>query len=296
MGNFTELIEIITPDKLILKGFWIGPSKPRKAFVFIHGLTADAFSNHKFLLTLADQNTALLFFSNRGSTIISKFRKIDKRKMKGYTSRYVGEAHEVFTECRYDIQGAVNFIRSRGVNEIYLVGHSTGCQKSIYYLAQKGKQKQVSGVVLLCPISDYSAVGKTISIEDNTKAVTYAQKMVELGKAHDLLPPDISLETLDAQRYLSLYTPDSEEEIFTYCQSNKKPIVFRKVKGPMLIIFAEKDEYRDRSTKQIVKWFKKNTRKSSTKITVIKNALHGFNNQENEVAKEIHSWLYSGKL
>jgi len=67
-------------------------------------------------------------------------------------------------------------------------------------------------------MSDYSYAvsSEKPSLE---QAVEQAEKLVKSGKPHELLPPSYSEDLLDAQRYLSLYTPDSEEEIFTYAQT-----------------------------------------------------------------------------
>ncbi|MBU0569841.1 alpha/beta fold hydrolase, partial [Patescibacteria group bacterium] len=158
MENKCRVIEIITPKKYLLNGLWFGGNKPKRAIIFIHGLTGSAFSGHKFITPLANENTAVITFSNRGHSKIARIKKLDERKKKGYTSENIGETHEVFTDCVDDIKGAVDFIKSQGVEKIYLAGHSTGCQKSIYYLSQKSRQKNIKGVILLCPVSDYSAI------------------------------------------------------------------------------------------------------------------------------------------
>lgn len=292
MRNPCEVIEIITPKKFILNGLWFGPEKPKRAIIFVHGLTSSVLSNKQFISSLADRQTAALAFNNRGHDIISKAKKIDKRKKKGYRSIIAGAAHEIFTDCVDDIQGAVKFIRNRKVlKEIFLMGHSTGCQKSIYYLAQKGKQKNIKGVILLAPLSDYSTILKETDKNVLKKAQDHAKRLVKLGKSSNLLPEEIWPETIDAQRFLSLYTPDSPEEIFTYCQKDKKPTTFQKIKIPVLAIFAEKDEYRDRPTKKIVEWFSKISKSRSFKASIIKNAPHSFYKYEKEVVKEIKNWL-----
>lgn len=160
MDNRCKVVSFITPWKYILNGLWFGGDKPKRAIVFIHGLASSAFSNHSLIVPAADQTTAVITFNNRGHDKIARIKKIDKRKKKGYSSELVGEAHEVFTDCVDDIQGVVDFLTKEGVKEIYLAGHSTGCQKSVYYLAQRGKQKLINGVILMCPMSDYAGALK----------------------------------------------------------------------------------------------------------------------------------------
>lgn len=291
MGRSCEVIEIVTPKKFVLNGLWFGGKKAKTAVVFIHGLTSTAFSNHKLLVPLADNNTAVIYFGNRGHDKIAKIRKIDKRRKKGYQSEMIGEAHEVFTDCADDIQGVVDFLKAREIKDIFLAGHSTGCQKSVYFLSRQGKQRQIKGVVLLCPMSDYAAALKSDKDGQLEKVAKLAKKLVKEGKSQEILPLDIWSHMDSAQRFLSLYTPDSQEEIFSYCQKDKNPKAYKSIKIPMLIIFAERDEYRHGSIKKIEQWFKKYSRSQKLESVVIKNALHSFQGQESEVTEQIGNWL-----
>ena len=49
--------------------------------------------------------------------------------------------------------------------------------------------------------------------------------MVKAGKAKELVPKEIWWQYLSAERLLSLYTPDSIEEIFSYAQPDKNRYV-----------------------------------------------------------------------
>ena len=291
MTNNCQVVEIITPKKIILNGLWFGPEHPKKAIIFVHGLGGNAFGAHKLITPLVDQKTAVLIFSNRGHDGISKLRKIDKRKTKGYSSVMAGEALEIFTDCVDDIQGAVNLVKSQNVKGIYLVGHSTGCQKSIYFLSQRGKQSQIKSVILLAPMSDYSSIPQ-LSASQYRPALKMAQKMLEEKRGLDLLPAAIWPEIISAQRFISLYTPDSPEEIFTYSQANKKTFTLRKVKIPILAILAGHDEFRDRPATKIAKWCEKYIGKRKTnRVVIIKNAPHSFNKYENKILEEIRLWI-----
>lgn len=287
----TEVIQIITPKKLILPGLWFGPVHPKRVVVFIHGLTSNAFSGHDLVLPLVDEHTAIITFSNRGNGKIVRMKRIDGRKKKGYTSVIIGEAHERFTDCTDDLQGVINYIHNKQIYEIFLVGHSTGCQKSIYYLSRKGKQGSIKGVVLLAPMSDYA--GALYQDKDNTllTVTDLAKDYCGKGKEHSLLPLNIWPMMHDAQRFLSLYTPNSEEELFCYCQKNKIPKTYQMVKIPQLILLGEKDESRDRSIKKIAQWFKLNSKSKDTRIEIIKKAPHSFFRHEDEVTTHIKVFI-----
>ncbi len=286
----TESIEFETPTRLILKGLWFGGKNAKRALVFVHGLTSSAFSQHELTVPLANEGLAVIYFSNRGSESIAKFHRLENTR-KGYKSEFIGQAHEVFEECIDDIDGVVNFLKGRGVEEIVLVGHSTGCQKSIYYLSHENRQKHIRGVILMCPMSDYAYAKKFDDPQKLKKAEVLARKFIKEGKSHELLPDTISPELLDAQRFISLNTPGSvENQIFPYFEINSKTRYFQKVTIPMLTIFAQKDEYQDRPIEEIEEWFKKNNKSADYKSVTIKDALHSFSGDENKVAHEARNW------
>lgn len=291
LGVNCRLAKIITPNKFSLNGLWFGSENAKRTIIFVHGLTGSAFSTLKIISKLTDKDTSALTFSNRGSAKISKIKKLDSRNKKGAKSYIAGEAHEIFTDCVDDIQGAVNLVNSLGINEIFLIGHSTGSQKSIYYLSRSVNQKKVKGVILLSPLSDYADFIKNTEPKLAKKLQNIARYLVDKNTPHQLMPIDLWPEIHDAQRFLSLYTPNSHEEIFCYAQKGKTPVTFRKVRIPILTILGEKDEHRDRPISKIANWFKKMGGSKNMTIKIIKNTMHGFDSQEEEVIKIISSWI-----
>lgn len=289
----TEVISFSTQDKLVLNGLWFGGSRAKTVFIFVHGLTSSCFSNHALLEPLMNESTAALYFNNRGCGKISKFKKIDKRKASGSRSVFIGEAHEIFTDCIHDIEGAVRLARSRGAQKIFLVGHSTGCQKSVYYLSQKGKQKNIAGVILLSPVSDYASAHTFFPAESLKKAQTIAEELVRAGKSHKLLPEEIWPSLHDAQRFLSLYTPESKEEVFSYAQPEKPTKTYKSIKIPQLVIFGDEDVFIDRPLTHIIEWFKRNSRKITTTIRTIPRGDHSFSGEEPSIARHINQWSHA---
>jgi alpha-beta hydrolase superfamily lysophospholipase len=283
-------VEIVTPRGFLLYGLWFGPLKPRRVFVLVHGLGSSMFSRLKIADYLLGRDTAVLSFNNRGHDKVSHTVKARTRKKASVRG---GAAHEVFTDCADDIQGAVNFARKRA-RETYLIGHSTGCQKSVYWAHKKGRG--VRGIVLLAPISDYAATVMLDGKQKIVKAERAARTLVHRGKKHELLPESVwSWELLaDAQRFLSLYTPDSAEEMFLYSQPKKNPRIVKSLRVPALVLLAEKDEYGDRSAKKIAEWFGKHIRARKSAIRIVSGVPHSFKGGERNVARIIRDWV--GKL
>ena len=281
-----HVVGIATPKKIFLRGLWFGPKRPKRVIIWVHGLGSSMFSKLSIVEKLVDPKTAVLVFNNRGHDKVSRLARADEKKI-GKT-HLAGAAHEVFTDCVDDIQGAVNFAKRQGAKETFLIGHSTGCQKSMYW-ASKKKDRAVKGIILLGPVSDWSAEMKLQGKRKLARAEKTARALLKRGKKHELLPLGVWHEVLDAQRFLSLYTPNSVEEIFTYAQPKKNPKVLRSVRVPVLVVWAEKEEFSDRPAGEAVAWFKKHLRKGKT--VIIPRTGHLFRGAENRVALTIRRWM-----
>ncbi len=283
-----HVIEITTPKKSKLFGLWYGPKKAHRLVIVVHGLTGSMFSlvPRQLPLHLVDSRTAVLSFNNRGHGIVNRIHR-----GKGYVT--AGSAHEVFTDCVDDIRGAVNFARKKGAKNIYLAGHSTGCQKSVYYAFKMRERPLVKGLILLAPVSDHGVAVRDDRNGKLAKAVKHARTLVRYGRKHELLPrsPLTEWSIDDAQRFLSLYTPDSPETVFPYEQANKIPRVLKSVRLPILVLWAGRDEYADRPTEEIIAWFEKNNRSRNFKAVIVPKVGHSFKGAEKRVAADIQRWI-----
>lgn len=283
-----HVIEIVTPKKYLLNGLWFGPVKSKRAVICVHGLTSSAFGMSAIVRALtSDPKLAVITFNNRGFESVA-----DIKQKKGSVTKWkrAGSAHEVFTESLDDLQGAINFARRQGVKDIYIAGHSTGCQKSIYW-ASKTKGKGVKGIMLFAPISDWASNAHFDKKNTIAKALKLARNFVKAGKPHEILPGWTSPMLYDAQRYISLHTPESIEEIFTYAQPQRKPRVYNSVRTPLLVFFAGGDEYGDRPAKDILKWFERHTDSKRFTGIVVPAVNHGFKGAERDIARNIKHWI-----
>lgn len=281
------VVEIVTPRKYVLRGLWFGPRKPQRAIVWIHGLGGSAFSMRRVIDETVNKETAVLAFNNRGFGVINKISSASKKGK----SLAAGSAKECFADCADDIRGALNFVKRQGVKDIFLVGHSTGCQKSVFWASRTKGGGGVKGIILLAPVSDWASEIKRKGKAKIARAANAARALIRRGKKHSLLPEGLWHEVLDAQRFLSLYTPESTEEIFSYAQPGRNPRTLRRVKVPVLTIWAERDEYRDRPTRMIKDWFVSHAQNPRSAFISITGAAHGFRRKEQVVARTLRDWM-----
>lgn len=281
-----HIVEITTPKGVVLNGLWHGSPKAKKVIIWMHGLTGSAFSMKSLVDVIADSSAAVLTFNNRGFGQINTIKKRRGNKTEYITA---GTAHEVFTDCVDDIEGAVRYAKRYGAQRIYIAGHSTGCQKAIYWASRGGKS--VAGIVLLGPLSDYAGAKKTLGEVVLRKAVRHAQKLVKAGRPHELMPRALrEWFACDAQRFLSLYTPDSKEEIFTYAQPERRARALSGVKLPLLVLLAGADEYGDRPANELAAWFERTIVARHT-VAIVPKTQHSFKGGEKRVAKLVKEFM-----
>ena len=277
-----QLVSFESSDKLRLTGFLM-KSKPKnkKLIIHIHGMGGNFYYN-TFIKpindTLQKSNYDLFTINTRGNGYITKFYQGTKKK-------YIGVAHEKLEECIYDIEGAMKFAKKLGYNEFILSGHSTGCQKMIYYQSKK-QNKKVKAILLLAPGDDY-AIDQKEKGKDFTKAVNYAKNQVKKGKGNEILPPWIS--KYSAKRYLEFADPkNTESQLLAYSGKLKH---FSNIKTPILAVFGEKDEFLVGTAQDAFEVLRNKTNSEFLETRIIKDTNHGFKKKEKLLAKVIIDFL-----
>ena len=284
-----HIVDIETPKKIRLNGILFGPTRPRTVIVWVHGLGSSAFSRAELIDVLVSGDTSVLAFNNRGHDGVARVTRGGAKKSKAILA---GAAHEVFTDCVDDIDGALATAQSLGAAHIFLAGHSTGCQKAVYWAHKRKWKPIISGIILLAPLSDYAGAVKIYGKKALSKTTHIAHAMVKARRGSELIPRSAwSAEPDDAQRFLSLYTPDSiEQSIFSYFDDNRRSSMLRSVQVPILTLLAEKDEYADRTASRIARWFEHEVR-SAHRLAIIPEASHGFSENVPQAAQTILQWL-----
>lgn len=285
-----HLAEIETKDRLIHQGLFYRPKKSgRKAILFVHGLSSTFYAGKIMLEAFAvfceKEGVGFAVFNNRGHDLISSTKKVDSTNQKGYTHTYGGAGYEVFEECVFDIESGVEFLKKQGFSQIILVGHSTGCNKICYTLGTL-KLQNVSGVVLLSPLSD--------RLDPQAKIPWYlfslARLFVRFGWG-DKLITGVSYFPGTTKRFLSLFSPHSNEDTFDYGDTQPKMMLYSKIREPLLVVFGGNDELMDRPVKEIQKIFNTFQHSKKYKSLVILNALHSFNGKEEVLVHAIDHWI-----
>lgn len=287
-----ELEEITASDGLIHQGIVSYPHEAgKKAVLWVHGLTSSFYSNTVLLRDVADravrEGYAFGSFNTRGHDMITGIKKMDVKEEKGYTYVTAGAGYEVFEDCRFDIEGQIDFFVNKGYEKIYLLGHSTGANKVCFYAGNK-PNTHLTGAILISPMSDRLNPGEDKNqIEENLKK---CQVLVENGR-EDALVTGMSFFPMTAKRYISLIAPHSLEDQFGYGDVPPFLPYYEQIQLPLYVLFAGNDEYSDRSMEDIQKIFDSKEKTQHYSSEIVPNVLHNFAGNEKEITNRIFSWI-----
>jgi pimeloyl-ACP methyl ester carboxylesterase len=297
------LSEITTKDGLVHQGLFSQPSstaspfawaskdksagKPRskRALLWIHGLSA-AFYNDIFLHETVAQacdkkGWGFAVFNNRGHDLLAGIRKKDGTPPNGYSYYPAGAGQEVFAESVLDIDAGVDFLVGKGFTDVVIVGHSTGANKACYY---------VTGVVLSGPMSD--RLDTSVAPKKRQKDLKFMRHRISEGKGEEPLF-GYHFFPITPRRYVSLFEPGTQEDTFDYGDAEPRMKYFSKIRLPLLVVLAGRDEYADRPIADIKKIFDVRAAARRYKSIIIPGALHKFNGTEKEIAGAITDWTTS---
>lgn len=244
---------------------------------------------------LNEKGIAYFPFDNRGAHIINKLNKT----VDGETQRLkYGCAYELIKECIFDIDGAIEFLKTLGYKTFYLIGGSTGANKICVYNYYK-PENPASKFVLIGGGDDsgftYSQMGK----EKFEFILKECQKKISEGKGLDLAP----IDWMGFYSYQSIFdtlNPEGDYNTFPFYESlnglkiSTKELFceFKSINKPTLVLYGENDEYCYGQVPRIVDALKSNV-SNPEKFTfkVLSGCDHGFYGNEEILVKTIAGWL-----
>lgn len=277
-----ELIRMQSLDGIELPGILYCPEKPTNRIVIhVHGLSGNFYEN-RFIDTLAkvytEKGYSFLTFNNRGKDYISEL-------LKGEDDILGGACYELFEDCLLDLEGVVSWVKERNYKEIFLEGHSYGCNKVIYYYHKKSEEC-IKKIILLAPCD----IPREIEIglgEQYEKCKEESKKLVEANRGEKLIDfPIFANGKISAKTFYSDFYDERENDLFCYRDKNRKNELLESISIPILIVFGDQDEcVLTQPKEKIISYF--TNRCQSCKIEIIENADHSYQAKEHELGKKI---------
>ncbi len=281
-----ELIRINSIDGIEMVGILYEPEeKSNKIVIHVHGLCGNFYEN-RFLDILAKSYTnkgiSFLTFNNRGTNFISEL-------LKGNNFEIIGGCYERFIDCLLDIEGAINYVKEKGYNNIILEGHSYGCNKVIYYYNKK-KDNSISKIVLLAPCDIPQECAKFLGKEEYEIAKRESTKLINEGKQKQLINFSVNANgKISAGTYYNDFLPDGENDFIRYKDGeNSKNKILNSIDIPVLIVFGDADECVLTENIETVKGYLNKNIKNSN-IQIINGADHSYTDKYEELGKIIEN-------
>ena len=294
-------LEFRTSDSLDLPGLLYEPDqKTDKVAIFLHGNgSSSIFYSPSFGATYAkflnERGIAYFPFNNRGSHIIKKLNKT----VNGETQRLkYGCAYELIKECIFDIDGAIEFLKSLGYKTFYLIGASTGANKICVYNFYK-PENPVTKYVFIGGGDDSGFIFSQIGKEKFELILKECKQKISEGKGPELAPE----EWIGLYSYQSVFDtldPDGDYNTFPYYEalnnlkiSTKKLFrEFKSINKSTLVLYGENDEYCYGQVSKIVEKLKIVTpHPDKFTFDVLSECDHGFYGKEDVLVKTIAEWL-----
>ena len=278
-----EFVRFKTSDEVELQG-WLTNVDGGSVAVHIHGMSGNGYEN-QFLDNLRETYTAkgISFFSidTRGRGIISGFRQ-------GKGTKQGGSCFELFEESAYDIEGAIEYLKSLGKTTFILEGHSLGCTKVVNYLMSQ-QPSDIAKVVLLAPTD---MAGWANTEPKHHEYLAHAKELLAESKSEELVGAQCWLDKtpLSAQTYPTICEAGSTADI--YGEREGGPLLGR-IEIPMLIPYGTNDIGITQIDGTMEAWLERVNmiKNANTTIAVIDGAEHGFCGYEEDLAKAVGGFI-----
>lgn len=277
-----NIFSIKTADGLKLYGGLIqGKKRTKSVVVHVHGM-GDFFCGGLLVEAVAkaanDAGHDMFAFNNRGAGLITRIGK-----------GFFGTSLEKFEDCKKDISAALSELKRRGYNKFILSGHSTGCQKIVYYAANV-KKFPIDSLILLSPADDL-AIQKNLLGKKFQKCLNDSEKLCKKNKGDMILPREFKTTMWSAQRFYHLFKPKSiEGNIFNYA----KPITMTgKIHQPIMAVFGEQEQYAVLPPQEMLQKISKTFIHKKSKTILIPNADHSYHGEEKILYRELKKFFTS---
>lgn len=297
MGNLSpEIITIETADQLRLPGMFFA-AEGKVAAIFLHGTGGSSvFYSADRQLPLAEAlqevGVSYLAFNNRGAHPVQRLHQ-GKEKVN------FGSAYEQIEDCVADIEAAMAWLRQRGYEDVYLIGHSSGANKICVY-DYLTVVPAARGYVLLGGGDDTGLYYQQFGRERFHSLLKKAKEKVEGGLGRELLrEPELGEYLLSYQAFYDVANPDGLYNIFPFVAEATgepkaaKPL-FREFSGlqrPVLVVYGEQDEYCLRGGTYAVSVLERFAPAGDTSFSVLHDTDHGFTGKERILAETCAHWI-----
>lgn len=292
----TNTLVILATDGTKMQALhYTGGKEKKRIIIHVHGMAGNFYENpfmEEIAANCKEVGIDYMCFNNRGHDYIADCERVHTEGSEFYNG---GGAYENFTECIYDIEGAIRWAILEGYSDIFLEGHSSGSNKIVYSLDKLGlsndMMKKVKGLILISPCDDIGVYQSEISNEDRDSSFKMAKSFMNNGEENALMPLGTFFDyLLSAKTFLECFVEDSPLDMFPYRRGNIKDTNMSKIEIPKLILFGDNGDFVLQEFDEIRDIYKQSAIQNY-EICVINNANHSYKGCEKKLAENIVKWI-----
>ena len=271
-----------TRDELRLPMIHFESNKKDICIICIHGMCGTIIDNYFATVwgkLLAKNDIGFIYEHNRGHSIENDI------VMKDGSFKRCGCMYEIFEDCIYDIDLAIQTAKEKGYKRIILLGHSLGCNKVIYYYYKK--HPNILGIILA---SAPDMIGSHLLIEpDYEELLKEAKENIEKNQPTKLLHKMIEdYMYMSSQTYYNWFHKNSNLNNLPIISNPKNWEPLETIDVPILTFSGSKDEDYYLHLDLLKE---KATNCKNFEYQIIENTGHTYQEKELETGNLILNWI-----
>lgn len=280
--NIEFINDVYTSDGLLLPMVHFESERKDICVICIHGMCGTIVDN--FFATvwgksLSERNIGFIYEHNRGHSIENDI------VMKDGSFKRCGCMYELFEDCIYDIDLAIETAKAKGYKRIILLGHSYGCNKVIYYYHEK--HPNILGLILA---SAPDMVGSHQLLQrDYQDLLREAKENIDNNEPMKLLHKMIEdYMYMSSGTYYNWYNENSNLNNLPVIANPKHWNQFETIDVPILTFSGSKEEdyylHLDLLKDKAI-------RCKNFEYKIIENTGHTYKTKESEIGNLIIDWI-----
>ena len=280
--NIEFISDAYTTDGLKLPMVHFESEEKDICVLCIHGMCGtiiDNFFASVWGKLLAEKNIGFIYEHNRGHSIENDI------VMKDAPTKRYGCMYEIFEECLYDIDLAIETAKRKGYQRFILLGHSYGCNKVIYYYYKK--HPTILGLIL-ASAPDMMGIHKKEQL-NYQELLQEAKENVDKGKPRKLLSKMVEdYMYMSSETYYNWYHENSNLDNLPVLSNLTSWEQFSVIDVPILTFSGSKEE-EEYLHLDLLK--EKAISCKNFTYKVIENTGHTYWNKEVEIGHLIYDWI-----
>lgn len=281
--NVEFITDAYTNDGLKLPMIHFESKEKDICVICIHGMCGTIIDNYFATVwgkLLSKKNIGFIYEHNRGHSIENDI------VMKDGSFKRCGCMYEIFEDCIYDIDLAIETAKNKGYKRFILLGHSYGCNKVIYYYYKK--RPNILGIIL-ASAPDMIGLHLIEECDDYKELLKEAKENIDNDEPTKLLHKMVEdYMYMSSGTYYNWYHEGSALNNLPIIENPEHWIQFESIDVPILT-FSGSMEGGYYQHFDLLK--QKALNCTNFEYKIIENTGHTYKNKEIEIGNLIYSWI-----